>query len=113
MDTTPTLKRVITATLLAGGVAVAGLGLGTGTAQAGPLRWCPGDPPPNALLPTPGGGWAPGPVNPAWDTNICHDYTMRDNQVAEGIGCPLPDFQWFQCPPGTTPHSNMPLIPNR
>jgi hypothetical protein len=113
MDITHALKTITTATLLAGGVAIAGLGLGAGTAQAAPLRWCPGDPPPKALLPQPGGSWAPGPVNPAWDTTVCHDYTMRDNQVAEGISCPLPDFQWFQCPPGTTPAKLMPLIPNR
>jgi hypothetical protein len=104
--------RIIAGALLAGGVAVAGLGPGAGTAQAGNLRWCPGDPPPQALLPS-GGGWTPGPVNPDWDTTVCHDYTMRDNQVAEGIGCPLPQFQWFQCPPGTTPDRLMPLIPNK
>jgi hypothetical protein len=83
-----------------------GLSLSAGTAQASPLRWCPGDPPPKALLSTPGGGSAPGPVNPAWDTNVCHNYTRRDNQVAKGIGCPLPQFQWFQCPPGTTPEAD-------
>ena len=62
------IHRIIAGALMAGGVAAASLSLSTGTAQAGTLRWCPGDPPPKALLPTPGGGWAPGPVNPAWDT---------------------------------------------
>ena len=43
-------KRVIAGALLSGGIAVAGLGLGSGTAQAtaGPFTWCPGqsmDPP--------------------------------------------------------------------
>jgi len=67
MDITPTLKKITAGALLSGGLAVAGLGLSAGTAQASPLRWCPSDPPPKALLPTPA-GWAPGPVNPAWDT---------------------------------------------
>jgi hypothetical protein len=106
--------RFISAALLAVGVAVAGLGMGTGSAQADPFRWCPGDPPPKAFLPVPGGGWAPGPVHPAWDETVCHDYNMRDYQVAEGgLSCPLPEFQWFQCPPGRTPPKLMPLIPNK
>jgi hypothetical protein len=25
----------------------------------------------------------------------------------------LPQFQWFQCPPGTIPNPNMPIIPNK
>jgi hypothetical protein len=65
MDITPALSKTIAAALLVGGAAAAGLGTGAGTAQAGPLRWCPGNSPPKALLPTPGGGWAAGPVNPA------------------------------------------------
>ena len=168
MDITPTLKRMTAAALLAGGLAVSGLGhtgaiahaddtfaphhwcpgqrtdpptgpgqvvwdwhvchtffftnYGMGnlvnllwarrTAQAGPLRWCTGDPQPKALLPTPGGGWAPGPVNPAWDTNVCHDYAVRDNEVAEGIDCPLPQSQ-VSVPASTTPDSQMPHIPDR
>jgi hypothetical protein len=43
-------RRVIAGALLSGGIAVAGLGLGSGTAKAtaGPFTWCPGqsmDPP--------------------------------------------------------------------
>ena len=107
------LTRITTAALMTVGVAVAGLGLGAATAQAGPLHWCPGDPPPKTLLPGPGGGWVVGNGNPAWDTSVCHDYSMADNGVREGVGCPLPQFQWFQCPPGTTPEPQIPFIPNR
>jgi hypothetical protein len=104
-------SRIIAGALLAGSLAAAGVGPGAGTAQA--LRWCPGDPPPKGLQSMPDGSTTTAPVNPAWDTNVCHDYVMRDNQVGEGISCPLPQFQWFQCPPGTTPAPLIPLIPNR
>ena len=116
MNTIRNVKRLAvglaTSLLVSGGLGLAGLGLAAGTAHAGAYHWCPGDPPPNALLPTANGGWSPGPVNPAWDTTVCHDYEMRDYQVAEGSGCLLPRFQWFQCPPGTTPDPLLPLIPN-
>jgi hypothetical protein len=107
--------RIIAGALLAGGVAVAGLGLGVGTAQASPgdLRWCPGDPPPKALQRMPDGSTIVTTVNPAWDTNVCHDYVMREGQVGEGLSCPLPQIQWFQCPPGRTPAPLIPLVPNR
>jgi hypothetical protein len=107
--------RIIAGALLAGGVAVAGLGLGVGTAQASPgdLRWCPGDPPPKALQRMPDGSTIVTTVNPAWDTNVCHDYVMREGQVGEGLSCPLPQIQWFQCPPGRTPAALIPLVPNR
>lgn len=113
--TTMKTYRIITSALLAGGVAAAGLGLGPGTAQADPgdLRWCPGDPPPKALQRMPNGSTTVIAVNPAWDTNVCHDYVMREGQVGEGLSCPLPQFQWFQCPPGRTPARLIPLVPNR
>jgi hypothetical protein len=48
------LKKMIAGALLSGGVAVAGLGLTAGTAQAQPgpaplnhFTWCPGHPDPN------------------------------------------------------------------
>ncbi len=60
-------RRAVAAALLAGGVAVAGIALATGTAQAQPgdnfsqpHRWCPGQPLPE------------GDVH--WDTNICHTW---------------------------------------
>jgi hypothetical protein len=113
--TTMKTHRIIAGALLAGGVAVAGLGLGVGTAQASPgdLRWCPGDPPPKALQRMPDGSTIVTTVNPAWDTNVCHDYVMREGQVGEGLSCPLPQIQWFQCPPGRTPAPLIPLVPNR
>lgn len=113
MDITHNLKKIATGALVSGAVAVASLGLATGTANAGANRWCPGDPPPQAVVPRPGGGSWLGPVNPDWDTTVCHDYVARSGQVAEGIPCPLPQFQWFQCPPGTTPNPLMPLVPNK
>jgi hypothetical protein len=71
MTTTSMLKRITTGALVSAGVAVAGLGLAAGTAQAGtppggPYTWCPGDPP-----------VATGNirVNPViWDNNTCHSY---------------------------------------
>ena len=48
-----------------------------------------------------------------WDTTVCHDYVISGGQVQEGNACGLPQFQWFQCPPGTTPVPQMPLIPNK
>ena len=49
MDITHTLKKTTTGALVSGAVAVAILGLATGTAQAdpqsqGPFQWCPGQP---------------------------------------------------------------------
>ena len=52
------------------------------------------------------------PIYPAWDTSVCHDYVIKGDHVAEGTPCMLPQFQWFQCPPGTIPNPNMPIIPN-
>jgi hypothetical protein len=49
----------------------------------------------------------------AWDTSVCHDFMTTGDHVKEGKACILPQFQWFQCPPGTTPMPNMPLIPNK
>lgn len=70
-------KRVIAGALLSGGIAVAGLGLGAGTAQAiaGPFTWCPGQ----SMV------WPAGPdmtfgVNPpitehhVWDMSVCHTW---------------------------------------
>ena len=64
MNVTNNLKRIIAGTLLSGGLAVTGVGLAAGIAQAqpGPAplgRWCPGD------LPV---------RNATWDPTVCHDY---------------------------------------
>lgn len=86
MNTPHTLERIIAKALLSGGVAVAGLGLAAGIAQAqpapaplnpawpgcpsdhpqGPCKWCPGQ----ALPPT--GNHVTNPVR--WDNNVCHTY---------------------------------------
>jgi hypothetical protein len=64
------MKRVIvrlaTAVLVSGGLGLAGLGLGAGTAQADtgvPHQWCPGDS--DSTAPTPAYNW---------DWNVCHTY---------------------------------------
>jgi hypothetical protein len=80
MSTAHTLTRIIAGVLLSGGVAVAGLGLAAGTAQAdpvlaplfpapalsgGPYRWCPGQ-----RLPS---------VDVGWDMNVCHTWYRVNN----------------------------------
>ncbi len=69
------LTRIIAGGLMSGSVALAGLGLGAGTAQADPVGvcngmacsyvWCPGTP-----LPYPKYG------APNWDMNVCHHYMV-------------------------------------
>ncbi len=97
--------------LVSGGLGWAGLGPAAGIARAGAFHWCPGDPPITTLNPATGRGQIT--INPDWDTTICHDYAIQGNQVLDGNPCNLPQFQWFQCPPGTTPLPQMPLIPNK
>jgi hypothetical protein len=92
-----TTTRTITAALLSGGVAVAGLGLGAGTAQAdafGNHQWCPGQTLPQADAPI------------TWDMGICHDWhyqSVRDGapslyHIVEGVyPNPCPPFA-FLCP---------------
>jgi hypothetical protein len=63
MNTTDALKRIVAGALLSGGVAVAGLGLAAGTAQASPGRWCSGEPVPASKI-------------VKWDMGVCHDYDM-------------------------------------
>jgi hypothetical protein len=68
-----TLKKIIAGALLSGGLAVAGVGLATGTAQAdnpdwGPAhRWCPGQPLPAT------GNHVTDPFR-GWDMKVCHTY---------------------------------------
>ena len=98
------LKKLATGALLSGAVAVAGLGLAAGTANASEFRWCPGDPPPLGItVDAAGHGGNRVPIYPAWDTSVCHDFMTSGDHVKEGKACVLPQFQWFQCPPGTTP----------
>jgi hypothetical protein len=77
MNTTDNLTRIIAGALLSGGLAVAGLGPGAGTAQAqpdGPYTWCPGQSR-NAYMPQWG---VPGPASPGpsaeWDWSVCHTF---------------------------------------
>ena len=52
------ISRLVTTVAVSGGVSLAGLALGAGTAQAD--TWCPGDHY-SAIL-------------PKWDMGVCHDY---------------------------------------
>lgn len=66
-----------TTALVSGGLGWAGLELAAGSAHAGSFHWCPGDPPPKAAVPNPNGpGFVLAPINPAWDTTVCHDYVI-------------------------------------
>ncbi len=75
------IARAATTALVAGGIAVAGLGLSAGSSGAnpggawpgcpndhpqGPCHWCPGDPPVQT------GNLRIDPVR--WDANVCHTY---------------------------------------
>jgi hypothetical protein len=105
---------VASALLVSAGLGLAGLELAAGTAHAsGAFHWCPGDPPPQGVFVDPSGHAHMAPIYPAWDTTVCHDYEISGNHVQEGTACGLPQFQWFQCPPGTTPVPKMPITPNR
>ena len=69
--TTHNLKRIIAGALMSASLAVTGMGVSVGTAQAqtppgGPYTWCPGDPPVET------GNKRVNPVR--WDENICHTY---------------------------------------
>lgn len=89
MSTTHELKRVGVTALMSLSVALAGVGIAAGTAEAapalpggpvpqsswpgcppdspeGPCRWCPGDPPVQT------GNLRVNPV--VWDNNVCHTY---------------------------------------
>jgi hypothetical protein len=89
-------RRVIAGALVSGAVALAGLGLGGGTAQAdvqptGPLTWCPGDPP------VPTGNIRVNPV--IWDNNVCHTYYY----VYHGQGNVAQNIWEGRNPPGPPP----------
>jgi len=94
MDTPQNWKRMIAGALLTGGVAVAGLNLATGTANAmhvGPHQWCPGQAIPYSNPPL------------TWDMNVCHNYhQVSDGHLVEGRLAkhhnffPLPLSRWLQ-----------------
>jgi hypothetical protein len=87
VDTTGTLTKVVAAALLSSGIAVAGMGLALGSAQAqpgsvppmhGPLSdndpwtWCPGDPMDGALHSSTHRGSPP--LGTQWDMTRCHTW---------------------------------------
>jgi hypothetical protein len=121
MNTDCTLKRIMAAALLSGGVAVAGLAVTSGTAQAapdycgpqvngicyGPVRWCPGDP----MWPLTQNHVAD-PIR--WDMNACHTYYHVafgtgnvNSSIWEGTNPPPPPAPNPPPPPGPPP----PCIP--
>ena len=75
------IKRIVAGALLSGGVAVAGLGLAAGAAQADNAHtWCPGQ----SLWIT--GNHVTNPV--VWDESICHTYYVvywGQGNVAQNI----------------------------
>jgi hypothetical protein len=102
------ITGIATATFVAGGLGLAGLGLGAGTAHAeyGPQQWCPGqsmDPP-----------TGPGSLY-NWDMSICHTWYRVDGfkgNVPFGLsGGSLPSNVWDgdNPPPGLPPPPNLPL----
>lgn len=102
-----------TAVSVAAGLGWATLGPGAGTAHAGAFHWCPGDPPPQGVTTDAIGRVQRSPIYPAWDTSVCHDYVISGNHVEEGTPCILPQFQWFMCPPGTTPQPLLKPVRNQ
>lgn len=104
MNTIQMAKRIVAGTLLAGGIAVAGLGLGSGVASAqGPgYTWCPGQ-----SLPSHGLGW---------DMNTCHTfYTVPSGTgnvpMVDVNGNPLDSYMWADSPP--PPAGPPPPLPPR
>ena len=79
------LKKLIAGGLLSA-AAVAGLGLATGTADAKPFYWCPGDPPIMGAVQDASGSTKMIPIYPNWDTSVCHDYGTSGDHVREGAG---------------------------
>jgi hypothetical protein len=77
MNSTHTLRRGIvglaTTLLVSGGLGLAALGLGAGTAQAdppGPYQWCPGD---SMVWQHDAQRTGPG-IAYQWDMNVCHTW---------------------------------------
>ena len=108
LRTSGTPKKVVAGALLSGGVAVAGIGLGAGTAQA-VCSIYPQQPqcaPPEGPAACYDSGicgqeWCPnmGPMRrmPNWDMTVCHTYYLAPNSGAPALivqgqppGAPLP-----------------------
>ena len=96
MKSTYKRTRIIAGALMSAGVALAGMGLSTGVAEAevppsGPNTWCPGDPP------VPTGNIRVNPV--VWDNNVCHEYWF----VYHGQGNVAKNIWEGPNPPGAPP----------
>ena len=120
MDIIHNLKKITTGALLSGAVAVASLGLATGTAQAGPqspgpFQWCPGQPLPGThAASVPGVNVKIPATHVIWDNSVCHTYwqtpygrgnvPMSDGPVSEIWDGPDPP-PYFQpvCAPFVPP----------
>ncbi len=115
MNTPHNMTRIIAGALLSGGVAVAGVGLAPGTAQAngGPYTWCPGQ----------SMDWPTGPnttglglhTQYVWDMNVCHTWykvsygygnvpriingapTLQGSNTWDGDNPPPPNPSGFNC----------------
>jgi hypothetical protein len=103
MNTTHKRKRIIAGALMSAGVAIAGMALSAGIAEAfppgGPNTWCPGDPP------VPTGNIRVNPV--VWDNNICHEYWY----VYHGQGNVAQNIWDGPNPPGPPPGQEGPFPP--
>jgi hypothetical protein len=103
MNTTHKRKRIIAGALMSAGVAIAGMALSAGIAEAvppgGPHTWCPGDPP------VPTGNIRVNPV--VWDNNICHEYWY----VYHGQGNVAQNIWDGPNPPGPPPGQEGPFPP--
>ena len=109
MTTTRTFRRGIvgltTAVLVSGGLGLAAVGPGAGTAQAvaGPYHWCPGQPMKNP--------WYPAGRDLTWDMSVCHTWYYvyyHQGNVLERNGAPS-DVWDGDNPPAPPPISCGPL----
>jgi hypothetical protein len=84
MDVTHNLKKITIGALVSGAVAVAGVALAAGTAQAdpqspGPFQWCPGQPLPGdhlgaIVIPSRNINIPPKDITVVWNNSVCHTY---------------------------------------
>src|SRR6201996_698022 len=97
----PGAARSATTVLVFGGLGLAALGLGAGSANAGgPYQWCPGQDRHGY-----GGAFnTPGPPN--WDWNVCHTYYI----VPDGQGNASPSI-WADSPPPPPPRQPWTPLP--
>lgn len=74
-----TITRIATAAAVSGGLALAGLGMSSGTAGADDyywFNWCPGQTPPSAA--------SDRVID--WDWNVCHAYRYNGNDLIDDTG---------------------------